>query len=890
MSVEWRADKLKISPPFGFYLMTPPLSRDTLKSLETLVVGDRTYAFYSLKAAEQTLGDLNHLPCCVRILLENLLRHEDDLTVTVEDMRALAAFHALRKNPPPLAFWPARLFVDDAAAISALTDLAALRDTLYEKQDDPLLFAPTRPVHVVTEETSADEAATSAKERRAFLRWGEQAFSSFQLIPPGKGNNETIHMTALARVVETSPDPRQGSPLVFPDTVLGTSRHLAAIGSLGVLAFQASVLDAEALLLDSNAPLMLTGVLGIKLIGKPQEMCSATQIALALLKAVKQTKSEGKIVEFYGPGLDALSIEDRAVIADLLSASGVVSVLFPIDTLTIAYLERTGTTADERALVEAYAKEQGLWRKGGEDEEKQSPAFTIAFEFNLDIIRPSLGGPGRAHMPQPLEEVGKSFLTSFPPVTGKKDPLALVQHGDIVWAGIGPAGSGLNPHDLVGAGLIARAARSRGLKIKPWVRGALTLPSPLFKSLLERAGLLADFEAIGFTFVEGKTFPEPQSRILQAARATKTILSALASSGDVFDRIGMPEGNATYIASPGLIVGYALAGSLLLDLTEQPLDPASSAKLKDLWPSESEITSIIATHLPPSAFADFKATLFSGDESWNHLAVDGGPLFTWKTESSFIRKPSVLDHFEEALPVPRDIKDARALAVWSDAVSTDLIVPHGPIAPESAAGAHLIALGCSPEALGSFEERTGNETAFYEGAFQNPALKNALAKEAPPGHTRILGVESSLSVQEAADRYRKNKTPYVLFTGQDFGLGRDQEWAAKILRLLGVPLIVAGSYAPNFRLNLIRAGILPLELKSGVAVSGLNLSGAEAINFSGLTLFMRPPVEVMLTINHPDSIERYMLLCRLDTEQEMETWRHGSLWAEGTRNLIMLAV
>jgi len=889
MSAEKRADKPKIQPSVvDWSSMSPPRSRDTLKSLETLVVGDQTYTFYSLKTAAQTLGDLTHLPCCVRILLENLLRHEDDETVTLEDMRALAAFHALRKNPPPLAFWPARLLMDDHAAVSALADVAALRDTLRAENGDPLLLSPECPVDTVVDQPLS--ASPLNQERFAFLRWGEQAFSNLRLIPPGKGTGDALHVDFLAEVIATQPDPNQGPPLVFPDTVLGTSPHLTAVGCLGVLAFTAGVLDIEALLLDSSAPLSLTGVLGIKIVGCPPAPCSATDIALTLLKAIKQTKCEGKIVEFFGPGLDYMPLLDRAVIADLLSEAGITSVLYPIDALTLRHLEKTGASADHIALVEAYAKEQGLWRESGALDEKQNPAFTISFEFNLDIIRPVIGGPGLTHNPVTLEEANKSFLTSFPPMAAKKDPLALIRHGDVIWASIGPAGGGMNPYEILTAGLLARNARQRGLKLKPWVRATLGVPSPLIKALLIQSGLREELEALGFSWNEEGLLPPLQEQIAMALGKEKGTVCALASSADTLKLAPLPEDCACYIASPALIVAYALAGSLTIDLTTQPLDPALPIKLKELWPSQTEIAAILAAGDIRAEHAKHNAMLFQGDESWMQLAVESGPLFTQAHSATVIKKPHILDSFALTVPALHEIKGARALAVWGDNVTTAHIVPTGPIDQNTPAGRALLVAGCAANALSTFENRTGDENVMLNGAFLSSRLLNALAPQADPGQTRHFPSGNQASLQDVAALYAKDNVPFILFAGQNLGLGPNQEWAAKLIRLLGVRLVVAESYDPTFRLNLIRVGILPLELKSGVTIAALALTGEETMNCSGITAFVRPPAEVMFTINHIDTIERYMLKCRLDTEKEMETWRHGSLWAEAARNLIMLAV
>lgn len=862
--------------------MTPFQSRDTLKTLDTLIVGDCSYAYYSLKAAEQTLGDLSHLPCSARILLENLLRHEDGLSFSVEDMRSLSAFHALKKSPPPLSFRPSRILLGGNEAISILVDMARIRDVLAEKGADPLLLSPDCPADIVTERPS--DFSPEDEQTLSFLKWSERAFPSLRVAPPGKGRGGALNIGFLTSVVREQPARDEGLSLVFPDSVWGTNRHLSAIGGLGTISFALDALDIEAAFLGSYAPLSFSGVLGVKLTGRPSKKVGATDMALAILKAVRQAKGAGKIVEFLGPGLDHLSVFDRAAIADILIETDALSVLFPIDQAVLAHLETRGGAQSHLALVEAYAKVQGLWRESGSKNDASDPAFTSVVEFNLEAVEPCLGGPGLAYNPTPLEETAKNFLSSFPPPT-KPDPLALVRHGDVLSAAIGPFGTALHPMEMIAAGLVARKARERGLVVKPWVRASLSVPCPVVSDLLRETGLEADLAAIGFVCPKENHPPSLREGVAEAIGKTKETFCAL-STGIAEENAPLhPSCGAGYLARPALLVAYALSGSVL----KNPLDKTGSEELQDILPLRADMEALLEVHNLTSFYQKEKDSLFEGAGPWLDLHADGGPLFSWKEGSSFIKKPSLFDDVQAQPRALADVEAARALAVWGDDVLAAHISPHGLIGESSAAGVHLIASGETAASLGSFAARAGNEDIMTKGGFWGPSLVNALAPGAPPDLTLHAPSGASLPIFEAAARYKREKTPLFVAAGKNFGTGARQEWAAKILRLLGVSIVVAESFAPSFRLNLIRTGLLPLQIKQGVTLADLGLKGQETASFAGISEFLRPPAEVMITVDHTDTVERYILRARLDTEEEMEMWRHGSLWAESLRNLIMLA-
>lgn len=852
-------------------------SRNSLKSFDVLTVGDRAYAYYSLKAAEQTLGDLSHLPCCLRILLENLLRHEDDAVVTVEDMRSLSAFHALRKNPPTLSFRPSRLLMEDETAVSVLTDLAAMREAQIRHKDDPSLLVPACPTTIVV--TGSGEITEKRRvERLSFLRWGEQAFKNISVLPPGKGSSCVLNASFLTSLVQIDHASDSQTPLVYPDTALGENPRLSLAGALGSLVLPSTPMDLESILLDSPLSFALPGVLGVKISGKKPKNVDSTDIALGLLKAVRQNGGAGKMVEFFGPGLDHLTVPDRMVIADLLAEAGVVSVFFPIDALTIAHLSATGVDIGHIALVEAYAKAQGLWRESWPHDAQQARSFTASFDFTLDPLKQNLGGPGLAFNPLNLSEAAASFLSAFPSPEASRDPLAMVHHGDVVWASIGPSGAALNPTDLALAGLLARKALSHGMKIKPWVRAVLNVPHPLLQDFLTQTGLGADLEALGFHRQSSpiSTPPAPQETVAATVARSKLAVCGLSTSPEFPSLCA-----AQYLASPALIVAYALAGQMGLDLTGKTFAQDAAGKnltLKELWPSATELAAFLEASSVASLYQKHKAALLEGSGDWRRLEIESGPLFPWKNGSLLIKRPSMLENFGLSLQKPENIVGAKILSLFGSDVPAEAIAPPaGPIPPDSATARLLVEKGETAEDLGSFGERTGNEDVMLRASFGATSGATSFGEKGEP-------------LFETAALMRQSKTPLLLAAGQNFGRGTSgQEWAAKAAHLMGVFGVIAESYAPSFRLNLVRVGILPLQLKTGVSLSDLKLDGKETINIAGISDFIRPPVEVMVTINHPDDVDRYMLRCRLDTEEEMETWRHGSLWAEALRNLIMLA-
>ncbi len=849
-------------------------SRDSLKTFAALTVGNKAYAYYSLKAAEQTLGDLSRLPFSLRILLENQLRHEDDAVVSLEDMRTVAAFHALRKNPPPLAFRPARLLMKESAAVSVLSDLAALRQAQIVEKDDPSLLSLTCPTDVMT--SFGSERNNQAKaERMAFLRWGRQAFENFRLISTDKGQTNVLNAEHLARIVAEEEGREMEPPFAFPDTVLGESASLLRAGALGMLVLPANALDLEAVLLGSSFSFTPPSLLGIKIVGKRPKSVESTDIALSILKAVRQNGGSGKMLEFCGPGLDVLSVPDRLVIADFLGEAAPFSLLFPIDALTVAHLTRVGADPEHIALVEAYAKAQGLWRESWPQDTQQELSFSSVFEFDLGSLHQGLGGPGKALNPVRLSEAGATFLSSSPSQEKERDPLAIAQHGDVVWASLGPSGAALHPEEMALAGLLARKARLRGLTIKPWVRAVLDVNHPALDAFLSQTGLAADFEAIGFCRRDRTEAPLPslQEAVTEELRKKKITVCGIGTVPPTAEAPFPEPCGAQYVASPALIVLYSLLGSM----RENPT-LFLREKIKENWPKPDEIAALLQTAPLAPLYEKHGQLLREDDAAWKDLPFETGPVFPWPGSSFFLKKPSFLDSFKMSPPPLENIVDGKILAIFgADVPARILSAPTGPVAPDSPVARFLEERSPSPSSF-LWEDFSGNEELMLRGSFQETELKN------------LLPTASSETLADRAARLRREGAPLFLVAGANYGHGDvGQEWAVKATRLLGIRAVIAESYGPAHRQNLIRVGILPLQLKGGISVEDLKFDGIETLSVAGIKDFLRPPAEVMLTINRPESIERYMLLCRFDTEEEMETWRHGSLWAETLRNLIMLA-
>ncbi len=872
--------------------MPASASRNSLNALQTLTVGERTYGYFSLKAAEHTLGDLSHLPCCMRILLENLLRFEDEEYSTQDDMRALTAYHALHKNIPTISFHPSRFLIDDTTALSTLSDLASFQEELGRHELTKESFETNGPIDIVVSTTIGRPERLA--ERYDFIKWGEKNLPNMHAIPPGHGPSNHINLNVLGSVVRQTTMEGVEYPIVVPDTILGTDRFFSAINGASILGWNTDPLEIQSLILGNTSRLTMPGVIGLKLMGKIHKGTSPTDIAIAIAAFISKSKPSGKIVEFYGPGLDHLSVHDRAIIARMIGEIGALCGSFPIDTATLNHLTLLGQGPEHLALVEAYAREQGLWRETSAHDGQREPTFTQQLEFSLDAVRPCLSKPRPANV-IPIADTTTGFLQRHPAPSLLADPLATVKHGDVILAILSSHETATHPQELLLTGMIARKAARLGLRVKPWVRCLFNDTSPVSLSLLERTGLKQDLEAVGFHFLQDQDTSATslvQESVEKAVLKNKITPCTIASVPQHEDFQITSFHASHFIASPLLVIGYALAGTLLTDLNLKPLATNNDGKpitLKELLPTTAELNALIEKVPLPPLYATLKESLNTGSSFWQQRPAPKEEAYSWDSQSLFIKKTPILANFELKVPKLRDVKNARLLALYGNDVPASAIAPLGTIAPNSPA-AHYLASRNMPEGVTSqYGSFTGNYDVMIRGAFSNPALQNGLL---PPGSSSFgltvhMPSGSPMTIFDAAENYRKENTPYIIVAGKNLGHGVHQEWAAKATRFLGVNIVLAESFAPMFRVNLLRLGVLPLQIKQGLTLEDLKLDGKETLSIAGIADMDRPPCEVMLTIEHPDTVERFMVHCDIKTPQELDMFRNGSLWAYTLRSLVL---
>lgn len=868
-------------------------SRNSLSSLDILSVGDKTYSYYSLKNAEKLLGSLATLPCCVRILLESMLRYENGSSTTIETMKSLCSFYALPKNPPTLPFHASRLLAHDEAALSMMTDMAALREEASNMGQSPDTVAPVLPLDVVIEKSSAP--LMLGRERMELLRWSEKVFGNVRLIPPGKGTCTPIHIGCLAKVVCTGPAGGQ-TTLLYPDTALGSDPHMGALGALGSLGWYVDTLDIESIMLGEPYALNLPGIIGLFLTGKPRKGLSATDIALAVCKALTPHNIKGKIIEFHGPALDQLTIPDRVLLTNALIDAGALTGFFPVDDATLSFMAETGHSKDHIAVIEAYAKAQGLWRDSWPHDAQQAATFSQKIEVSLETFRPGLGGLTGPQSHTPLIETAAVFAKTYPLPATSAPALAPVRHGDIVWASLNAALHGGHVREVITAGLVARKARALGLAPKPWVRMTMALATSLGHELLTACGLMAELEAFGFQNVSNisQAFPPAPilaENVLTAITRDKITVASIASGPS--EALIPAAIDANVLASPGLVVAYAIAGNLGVDMANKPLGTTTggqSIHLKELWPSAEDVTAVLAAHPLPPLYEKMKSQLHQGGPEWDQMLFPTDLLYTWPMTSTYVRRPpSIPTHAPERASL-RNIAGGRILAVFGDDITTDMIAPQGRITPDSPTGQKLIEQGVLEANLGTYELRSGNYKVMVRTALQSRGIVNNLAEDQPPGVTFFAPTKEFVTYHEATRRYRAERKPLIIVAGKNYGAGPNQEWAAKVVRLLGVHAIIAESFDPAQRRSLIRVGVLPLRLKQGVTVESLKLEAEDVINVCGLTEIKQIPAEGLATFEQAEGVNRYMLVCDLHEDHEITIVKNGGMWAQFIRDLIPLAV
>jgi aconitate hydratase len=875
---------------------------DTMKTRRELKAGGRTYAYYSLEAATKAgLGDVSRLPVSLKVLLENLLRWEDGRTVTVDDVKAVAAWLKTKTSDREIAYRPARVLMQDFTGVPAVVDLAAMRDAMVAGKGDPEKINPLSAVDLVIDHSvvvdvfgGADSFKKNVEiefernmERYSFLRWGQTAFNNFRVVPPGTGICHQVNLEYLAQTVWTLND--NGETVAYPDTLVGTDSHTTMVNGLACLGWGVGGIEAEAAMLGQPVSMLIPEVIGFHLSGVMKEGTTATDLVLTVTQMLRAKGVVNKFVEFYGPGLDNLTLADRATIANMAPEYGATCGFFPIDAETIRYLKFTGRDADRVALVEAYAKAQGMWR----DKTTPDPEFTDSLALDLGTVEASLAGPKRPQDRVVLNGVAGSYAKAFESLSGRKDERKAkapgqsyeVADGHVVIAAITSCTNTSNPSVLVAAGLLARNALAKGLKAKPWVKTSLAPGSQVVTAYLEAAGLQKDLNGLGFNLVGygcttciGNSGPlsDPVSAAIQEGDLT---VGAVLSGNRNFEGRVHPLVRANYLASPPLVVAYALAGSLKIDLTKEPLGTGKDGKpvfLKDIWPSNKDIRDLIEKVLTPQMFRERYADVFTGAKEWADIKTSTGRTYTWETNSTYVRQP---DYFSGSNKGGiADIVGARPLAIFGDSITTDHISPAGNIERNGPAAKYLTEHGVKPVDFNSYGARRGNHEVMMRGTFANIRIKNEMVPGKEGGITKHMPDGEVMSIFDASMKYQAKGVPSVIVGGKEYGTGSSRDWAAKGPFLLGVKAVLVESFERIHRSNLVGMGVLPLVFKDGTDRKTLKLDGTETFDVLGLKGGIRPRMELTFRVHRANgSIDDVPVICRIDTLDEVEYYKSGGI-------------
>ena len=883
-------------------------SLNSFRSRTTLSAGGKTYAYFDLNAASRNgLGDIARLPYSLKVLLENLLRTEDGVAVKQADIAAIAGWlknHG--KDEVEIAFSPARVLMQDFTGVPAVVDLAAMRDAAAKLGADPDRINPLVPVDLVIDHSvmvdhfaGADSFKRNVDleyerngERYEFLRWGQSAFRNFRVVPPGTGICHQVNLEYLGQSVWTRDE--NGETLAYPDTVVGTDSHTTMINGIGVLGWGVGGIEAEAAMLGQPVSMLIPEVIGFRLTGRMPEGATATDLVLTVTQMLRKRGVVGKFVEFFGPGLDVLSVEDRATIANMAPEYGATCGFFPVDQKTIDYLAATGRDPARVALVEAYCKAQGLWRSAAE------PDFTDTLELSLADVRPSLAGPKRPQDRVLLGAVGEGFtkvmndefkkgaeLKKRAPVAGASYD---VGHGDVVIAAITSCTNTSNPSVLIAAGLLARNAIAKGLKAKPWVKTSLAPGSQVVTDYLDAARLSDDLNALGFNLVGygcttciGNSGPLPPAISAAVAEHDLVVASVLSGNRNFEGRVNQ-DVRANYLASPPLVVAYALAGSVYADLENEPLGMGKDARpvyLRDIWPSNADIEAVVRTAVTREMFASRYGDVFKGDPNWQAIKVSGGRTYEWPIHSTYVKNPPYFEGMSMTPAPITDVHEARILALFGDSITTDHISPAGAIKKASPAGKYLNEHQVAQGDFNSYGARRGNHEVMMRGTFANIRIKNAMVKDeagnpVEGGLTLHQPSGERMAIYDAAMRYQSEKRDLVVFAGKEYGTGSSRDWAAKGTKLLGVRAVIAESFERIHRSNLIGMGVLPLQFVDGASWRELGLTGAETVTIEGVA-GLGPRQRVSVRIAGSGGVREASVLCRIDTDNEVEYFRNGGI-------------
>ncbi len=927
------------------------MTKNSFDAKSTLTVGERSFEIFRIDALQESY-DVARLPFSLKVLLENLLRNEDGEAIRCEDIEALARWDAKADPHDEISFTPARVLMQDFTGVPAVVDLAAMRDAMREMGGDPNKINPLVPAELVIDhsvqvdvfgsprafERNAELEFERNRERYAFLRWGQGAFENFKVVPPDTGIVHQVNLEYLARVVfsdeETSP------PQAYPDTLVGTDSHTTMVNGLGVLGWGVGGIEAEAAMLGQPLSMLIPQVLGFKLTGELQEGATATDLVLTVTEMLRRNGVVGKFVEFYGAGLANLPLADRATIGNMSPEFGSTCAIFPIDAETLRYMEFSGRPQEQIELVEAYAKEQGLWH----DEDSEEPTFSELIELDLSTVVPSVAGPKRpqdrvalteskqgfrealaGYVPDDDEENGAiadSFPASDPVSTHRPDPPQApgrsgggsrvaergrtsvgvtmadgtdteLDHGHVVIAAITSCTNTSNPSVMLGAGLLARNAVERGLKVKPWVKTSLAPGSKVVTEYLDRAGLTDCLDQLGFNLVGygcttciGNSGPLPDEISEAVEEHDLAVVSVLSGNRNFEGRIN-PDVKMNYLASPPLCVAYALAGTMDIDLYEEPMGSDEGGEpvyLKDIWPSAAEVAETIEEAVQSDMFRKSYEEVFDGDERWNSLEIPSGELFAWDEDSTYVRRPPFFEDLPREPEPIRDIEGARVLAVLGDSVTTDHISPAGSIKRDGPAAKYLVEHDVKPKEFNSYGSRRGNHEVMMRGTFANIRLRNLLAPDTEGGVTLYLAGdgEEQMTIYDAALRYLEEGVPLIVLAGKEYGSGSSRDWAAKGTALLGVRAVIAESFERIHRSNLIGMGVLPLQFEDGDSASSLDLSGRETFTIHGLADADTVPRELTVEADG----KRFEVTARIDTPKEQRYFRHGGILQFVLRQLL----
>jgi len=887
---------------------------DSLKARRTLSAGGKSYDYFALDAvAKAGLGDIARLPYSLKVLLENLLRYEDGRTVTVNDVKAVASWTNDRTSNHEIAFRPARVLMQDFTGVPAVVDLAAMRQAMLDMGGNPQKINPLSPVDLVIDHSVTVDAFGGPgafrenvqtefernRERYEFLRWGSQAFDNFRVVPPGTGICHQVNLEYLAKTVWTQKDGT--ATVAYPDTLVGTDSHTTMVNGLAVLGWGVGGIEAEAAMLGQPISMLIPEVVGFRISGKLPEGATATDLVLTVTQMLRAKGVVGKFVEFFGPGLDNLALADRATIANMAPEYGATCGFFPVDRETCNYLTFTGRDADVVALVEAYSKAQGMWR----DASSPDPVFTDTLELDLGTVQATMAGPRRPQDKVLLPAVPQSFAKFATELNAGTREQAVegqtytVKDGDVVLAAITSCTNTSNPSVLIAAGLLARKALAKGLKTKPWVKTSLAPGSQVVTDYLNAAGLQTDLDRLGFNLVGygcttciGNSGPLPDA-IADAVDAGDLVVGAVLSGNRNFEGRVHPQVRANYLASPPLVVAFALAGSLKLDLAKDPIGDGADGKpvyLKDIWPSNQEIADTLKAALTPAMFRSRYANVLDGTAEWKQIQTKVGLTYAWQDNSTYVKYPTFFEGMAPEAGTAADVHGARLLLLLADSVTTDHISPAGSIKKESPAGTYLVERQVRPAEFNSYGSRRGNHEVMMRGTFANIRIRNEMVPGVEGGVTRYMPAGEQMPVYDAAMKYQAAGVPLIIIAGKEYGTGSSRDWAAKGTRLLGVKAVIAETYERIHRSNLVGMGVLPLQFQDGTTRKTLKLDGSETFDIEGLVGGIKPRMSLTCRIHRADGTsETIPVVCRIDTLDEVEYYLHGGILQYVLRNMLKAA-